>query len=142
VRHGEDTLADLEIASAIVIPLLAFILNWVLRSRKDYALSGAADFALGLAAFDLTAIVAYKAIEPVVRNPTFHDGFISIFVILFCIVLTLWLIFFLPWENRMLNLYDQARTGYADGRPTGRYVVAWTVLAMCVAPHIFAFAYE
>jgi hypothetical protein len=98
--------AVIEIVAAIVIPALAFTVNWSVRASKGYALSAAADFILAISSFDLAALVAHDTFEKIVREPWFHQQFITIFVSLFCITMILWLLVIMPLEHRMSRNYS------------------------------------
>ena len=74
--------AVIEIVAAIVIPALAFTVSWSVRASKGYALSAAADFILAISSFDLAALVAHDTFEKIVREPWFHQQFITNFCIL------------------------------------------------------------
>src|SRR6516162_963001 len=97
---------QIEIAAAVAIPLLAFVLNWNLRARNGYALSAAADFALALAAFDLVALVYSNVFAEVMRNKTFQHSFNPLEVTLFALTTITWMTLFLRLEHRMTQGYD------------------------------------
>jgi hypothetical protein len=134
---------QIEIAAAIAIPLLAFVLNWTVRSQKGYALSAAADFALALAAFDLVALLSRNTFIEVMRNETFRQNFNGLEIALFCITLVAWLWPFLRLEHFMTQNYDFRNRCYINGRlPMGSFLLGWGILATFLAGHILAYTYE
>ncbi len=134
--------AGIEVGAAIAVPSFAFVINWSARARNGYVLSAAADFVLGLAAFDLVALVYANVFAEVMRNETFHENFNRIEVFFFCATTIAWLVLFLPLEHRMSEGYDFAARRYLHGRPMGSFLLGWAVLATFFATHIFAYLYE
>jgi hypothetical protein len=94
---------QIEVAAAIVVPLLVFILNWGVRSQYGYALSAAADFALALAAFDLVALLYASVFAEVMRNEVFRESFNRMEIILFALTVIVWLWPLLRLEHQMTH---------------------------------------
>jgi hypothetical protein len=134
--------AGIEVAAAVSVPLFAFILNWRERARHGYALSAAADFALALAAFDLVALVYSNVFTEVMRNAVFKHSFNQVIIPLFCGTLVTWVCIFLRLEHRMTEGYDFQSKRYLTPRPMGAFLSGWTLLAVFLGMHIFAFVYE
>jgi hypothetical protein len=134
--------AGIEVGAAVAVPLFAFILNWRERARNGYALSAAADFALALAAFDLVALIYGNVFAEVMRNEVFKHSFNPVIVVLFCATLVAWIWIFLSLEHRMTDGYDFRLKRYVAPRPMGAFLSGWTLLAVFLGMHIFAFVYE
>lgn len=128
-----------EVVAVLAIPIMAFVINWSLRATRGYSLSAAADFALALAAFDFSAIVAHKSFEKVITDITFRDSVIPMFATLFILTLIAWLIYFLPEEHRLLSRYDPIERKYKSNAPTGQMIIAWSFLCVFLVFHIFPF---
>jgi hypothetical protein len=134
---------QIEVAAAIVIPLLAFVLNWAIRSQNGYALSAAPDFALALAAFDLIALLYRTSFIEVMRNETFRQSFNALEIFLFCVTLVAWIWPFLRLEHSMTRGYDFHNRCYINGQsPMGAFLLGWTILAALLAAHILGYIYE
>jgi predicted membrane channel-forming protein YqfA (hemolysin III family) len=133
--------AMLEIAAAVLIPLLAFVLNWKVRASKGYMFSAGADLALATAAFDLAAIVDHVNFETVVRLPFFRENFVMMFSLMFCIVLITWLTALLPLEYQVTDGYDRSSRRYTSSRYRAFFVMGWMLVGPLLAAPIFAFTY-
>ncbi len=125
----------IEIAAAITIPSLAFILNWALRSNLGYELSAAADFALAITSFDLGALVEKNLFAEAMRSPVFKENFNPLMITLFGLTLIAWVTLFLQLEHRVAEGYDLGE------RRMGAFLLGWGILATFLAAHILAFVY-
>jgi hypothetical protein len=132
----------LEVIAATAIPVLAFVLNWRVRSARGYALSAAADFVLALMVFDLGAVIAHDVFEAVIPSAFFRSCFIELFVILFCLSTILWATALLHIEHRLGQDYDFGTRSYLNSAPMGLFLLAWMLVAALLSPHIFPFLYR
>ena len=129
----------IKLATAVIIPLGFFGLNWSYRAVKGYALSSAADFALAIAAFDIAMITAHKAFEKIVPHPDVQLLFVEIFTILTFVTLALWAKLFLYLEDRMTKQYDNEKGRYYPRFPVGSFFISWSCVVAIFCFHVLIF---
>jgi hypothetical protein len=129
----------LAVASAILIPVFAYVLNWKMREARGYQLSAAADFVLALMAFDLGALASPEAFKAAMPHSPFLQSFEPLFVCLFCVGLFFWSVALLPLENAMATKFDASSRIYIDGIAKLYFMVSWTIAAMLLAAHCLLF---
>src|SRR5262245_20758898 len=122
------TAEGIEIAAAVAVAIFPFILNWAMRARHGYALSAAEDFALGLAAFDLIALIYSQVFSSEVRDEVLRASFVRLMVIFFIVIISAWITLFLSLEHKMTEGYDFNGRRYINSRPMGPFLSGWTLL--------------
>ena len=129
----------LAVVLSVLIPVVAFAVNWGMRASMGYALSAAADFVLAVVVFDFGAIVTHKLFEGVAFSPFVQANFEEIFECFFLVTALLWGAYFLRTEDKITKLYQQLVT---PKNTIERHVgISWALVFAIVASHVFTFVY-
>ena len=132
-----DTILTIVITAGI--PVAVFLLNWILRATKGYALSAAADFILAVVAFDFGGLMAGDIYRSAISSPEFQKDFTHIFGICFLVTLVLWASLFITLEYKVSEGYDHKARTYVSKTHKKFFYFSWLAVAPVLAAHFYIF---
>lgn len=127
---------------SVSVPSFAFAANWVARIQMGYELSAAADFVLAIAMFDLSAVGAHDVFEKAMTNTVFQKDFVALFLVFTIGTLFVWFAAFLRLEAYIEKLQISPQSADTRKRVRKFTIGSWALVAVVMAPHVFAFAYR
>jgi hypothetical protein len=119
------------IVAGIVVPLMAFVGNIVLRAGRGVAQSAASDLLLLVLVFDASVVIASDEFRPLIRDAAISAQLVAIHVGLWWLGLVAWLLAVLRAETKIAASFDPRSKRYDSRFPIWTWLFSW-VLAMAI----------
>lgn len=130
------------IIAGVLVPLMAFIGNIVLRVGKGVARSAASDLLLLVLVFDASVVIASDRFEPLVRDPAIGSQLIAVHVGLWWVGLVAWLLAVLGAERKVAASFDPQLNRYDSRFPIWTWLFSWFLAMTIVFLHVPIFTQE
>jgi hypothetical protein len=130
------------IIAGVLVPLMAFVGNIVLRAGKGVAQSAASDLLLLLLVFDASVVIASDQFRPLVRDPTISSQVVAVHVGLWWVGLVAWLLAVLGAEKRIAASFDPRSRTYDARFPIWTWLFSWVLAMAIVFLHVSVFTQE
>jgi len=111
---------------AVIVPLCAFVGNWIYRGHNDYNLTGASDFLLALIVFDIAVISTAKDFEPFVKDESLRTAVIQWHIAATSITGVLWLAIIRYAEPKLADYYKSSRRKKLEF-PYSHFLLPWSL---------------
>ena len=114
---------------AVAIPVILFVMNLILRRAFQRPLTAGADWFLLIVAFDATAILTIKDLQPLIQDEFIRNIAIAMFLVLLLVSISTWLLSVGFFEKKL----EQA---YGNNNSTG--IIGWFGLSWSIAASVTA----
>ena len=113
--------------AAVVVPVALFVLSVVLRRALHRPLTAGADWLLLILAFDITALLSLKDLEPLIQDDFVRNIALGVFVVLMLISLLTWVL--------SVGIFE-AKLEKACGTKNSMEIISWLGISWSVAASV------
>ncbi|MDD5384156.1 MAG: hypothetical protein PHG89_04670 [Gallionella sp.] len=126
------------IIGAVAIPVILFVMNLILRRAFQRPLTAAADWFLLAIAFDATAILAIKDLQPLISDQLIRDIAVATFLVLLLISIVAWLLSVGILEKKLEQAYGKNQSAGI----IGWFGLSWGIAACVTAVNVLVFTWK
>jgi hypothetical protein len=130
------------IIAGVLVPLMAFVGNIVLRAGKGVAQSAASDLLLLVLVFDASVVIASDQFKPLVHDLAIRSQLVAIHVGLWWIGLVAWFLAVLGAERKIAASFDPELRRYDSRFPIWTWLFSWFLAVAIVFLHVSVFTQE